>query len=958
MSVFIAVMAGGSPVRSSDGRQTDSVPSPFSADTVAADTVAAVSSPSSLDSLDSLDDERMKPMFPEMWDALDSVQEAQQDSLFPADSLPADTLSADTLKKKRSSKNSIEDPVEYSASDSIMFDYRNSRAWLFGDSKVNYQNLELTAAEINMSLDSSIVHANGRPDSVGEMQGKPVFKQGEEEYDPDKISYNFKTRRGFISNVYTQQGEGYMMSEESKRDSTGVMYVRKGRYTTCDAEHPHFYLRLTKAKVRPGQTVVFGPAYLVVEDVPLPLAIPYGFFPFSSSYHSGFIMPTYGDESSRGFYLREGGYYFAINDNIDLKLLGEIYTKGSWGVSAYSTYNLRYRFSGNLMFSFQNTILGEKNMPDYSVTRSLKFTWSHRQDPKANPTQSFSASVNFASVGYERNNLVSMYNPESYTQSTRTSSVSYSKTFNDIGLTLSASFNLSQNMRDSSIAVTLPTLNISLARINPFKRKKQAGKERWYEKIALSYTGTLSNSITTKENKLFKSNLIKDWRNGMMHTIPISATFQLFKYINVTPQFNFVDRMYTHKVMQSWDTEKQAVKRDTVYGFYNAYNFSLNLSMNTKLYGFYRPTIGFLRKKIEAVRHVFTPTVSFSYAPDFTKPFWGLYETYVRTDADGEVRTVTYSPYADGIYGTAPSTKTGMVTMDISNNIEMKIHSDRDSTGFRKISLIDELGASLSYNMAAVSRPWSDLTTRLRLKITKSYTLSMTAVFATYAYDLDKYGNPYVGEHTEWSRGRFGRFQGMSQNFSYTFNNQTLKKFINFLTGKKNEDTDKKSDDDDDLTPDPNNPNVDPERERAKHGAKKKEGEDEVDKDGYLKFNIPWSLSVSYGLTVRENTSGTFNKETMRYPYALSHTLNFSGNVRIATGWNITFSSGYDFNRSRLSMTTASLARDLHCFNMSCSVVLYPYTSYNFTFQANSSMLADALKWKKQSSYSDNLSWY
>lgn len=911
------------------------------------------------------DERQMEPMFPEAWNALDSLggEREKLDTLL-SDSVLVDTLIADTLGidsvRPRKSKSALEEPVIYSAQDSITFDYKNSRAWLFGDSKVNYQNLELTADEINMSLDSSIVHAYGRPDSVGEIQGKPVFKQGEEEYEPDRISYNFKTRRGFIHNVYTQQGEGYMMSEESKRDSTGVMYIRRGRYTTCDAQHPHFYLRLTKAKVRPGKTVIFGPAYLVVEDVPLPLAIPYGFFPFSSSYHSGFIMPTYGDETTRGFYLRDGGYYFAFNDKIDLKLLGEIYTKGSWGISAYSNYKVRYKFSGNMMLSYQNTITGERNMPDYSTTRSFKFTWVHRQDPKANPTQTFSASVNFATVGYERNNLVSMYNPEAYTQSTRTSSVSYSKTFSDIGLTLSASFNLSQNMRDSSISVTLPTLNITLARMYPFKRKKQVGAEKWYEKIALSYTGTMTNSISTKENKLFKSNLLKDWRNGMQHQIPISATFQLFKYINVTPSFNFTDRMYTHKVMQSWDADNNKLKRDTLYGFYNVYNFSMNLSMNTKLYGFYRPLFGFMKRKVEAIRHVFTPTVSFSYAPDFSTPFWGMYDTYVRTNSSGETETVTYSPFSGNVYGTAPSGKTGLITMDVSNNIEMKIHSDKDSTGFKKISLIDELGASLSYNMAASRRNWSDLTTRLRLKLSKSYTFSMTAVFATYAYELDSNGRPYVGDRTEWSKGRFGRFQGMSQNLSYTFNNSTLRKFINFITGREYDTSLEKKDDEDDETPnDPNNTNVDPEREKAKRGAKqKKEDADQLDKDGYLKFKFPWSLSVSYGITVRENTAGTFNKETMRYPYALSHTLNFSGNVRISTGWNITFSSGYDFNYNRLSMTTASLSRDLHCFNMSCSVVLYPYTSYNFTFQANSSMLADALKWKKQSSYSDNISWY
>ena len=361
--------------------------------------------------------------------------------------------------------------------------------------------------------------------------------------------------------MYTQQGDGFLISEESKRDAEGVMYVRHGKYTTCNAKHPHFYMALTRAKVRPGKDVVFGPAYLVVEDVPLPLAIPYGFFPFSKKYSSGFIMPTFGDESIRGFYLRDGGYYFAINDMIDLKLIGEIYTKGSWGLSTQSNYRKRYRFNGNFFLSYQNTVEGEKNMPDYSKSTSFKIQWTHRQDAKANPSQSFSASVNFATSNYERNNLTSMYNPENYTQSTRTSSVAYSKTFERIGLTLSSSFNLSQSIQDSSLSMTLPSLDITLARFYPFKRKKAAGKEKWYEKIALSYTGSLSNSIDTKEDLLFKSNLIKDWRNGMRHNVPISATFSLFNYINVTPEFRFTDRMYTHKVMKGWDEENQRGER-------------------------------------------------------------------------------------------------------------------------------------------------------------------------------------------------------------------------------------------------------------------------------------------------------------------------------------------------------------------------------------------------------------
>lgn len=884
--------------------------------------------------------------------AADSIPQRAY-TILPDTSL-RDSLYKDTVRK---SKSALEEPVSYSAKDSITFDYTNSRAHLFGGSQVNYQNLQLTADDISLSLDSSLVHASGRPDSTGAIQGKPLFKQGEDEYEPDRISYNFKTRKAFISNVYTQEGEGFMQSREGKRDSSGVMYVQNGKYTTCDAEHPHFYVSLTRAKMHPGKNVIFGPAYLVVEDVPLPLAIPYGFFPFSSSYKSGFIMPTYGDETTRGFYLRDGGYYFAINDKVDLKVLGEFYTKGSWGLSAQTNYKKRYRFGGNFYFSYQNTKEGEKNMPDYSVSKSFKLTWSHRQDAKANPTQSFSASVNFATSSYERNNLTSMYNPESYTQSTRTSSVSYSKSFSKVGLTLSGTFNLSQNMRDSSISVTLPTLSISQSRFNPFKRKKAAGKERWYEKIAMSYTGTLANSINTKEDKLFHSSLVKDWRNGMRHQVPISASFSVLNYINVTPSFTFTDRMYTHKVMQGWDTERQDVQRDTVYGFYNVYNYNMSISANTKLYGMYRPMPWFGGKKIAAIRHVFTPTVSFSYAPDFSQSRFGFYDSYVKTDANGNVSTVRYSPFSGMMYGTVGQGMTGSVTMDVANNIEMKVRTDKDSTGYRKISLIDELGGSLSYNMAAKRRPWSDLNLRARIKLTKKYTYSMNAVFATYAYEKDENGRVYVGDHTEWSRGRFGRFQGTAQNISYSISNETFRK----LFGKKHRTTTSDDELDEELDEeeetDPTMQNVDPDRKKGKTGANQESNED-VDEDGYLKFSLPWSINIGYGVTIRENTQGRFNDKRMRYPYKLSHTLNFSGNIRISEGWNINFSSGYDFNMHKLSMTTASLSRDLHCFQMSCSMVISPYTSYNFTFACKAGTLADALKWKKQSSYSSNIDWY
>ena len=872
-----------------------------------------------------------------------------------------DSLRLDSINRKK--KNGIDAPVNYQADDSLVYMASTNTAHLYGSAEVKYENMDLKSDKIKLSLDSSLVHATGSKDSTAKdgIKGKPVFAMGEDTYDTDTMSFNFKTKKGFIKHVYTKQEDGFLTSEQSKRNDNGEVYLAHGRYTTCDKPHPDFYIALSRAKVRPGKDVVFGPAYLVVADVPLPFAIPYGFFPFTKSYSSGFIMPSYGDENSRGFYLRDGGYYFAMSDKWDLKLLGEIYTKGSWGFSAASNYKKRYKYSGSFLFSYQDTKTGDKGMPDFSEQKSFKLQWSHRQDSKANPFSSLSASVNFASSKYERNNLTSMYNPQSLTQSTRTSSVSWSTTFSSIGLSLSSSANLSQNMRDSSIAMTLPDLNISISRFYPFRRKHQVGDEKWYEKISMSYTGQLSNSINTKEDKLMHSNLIKDWKNGMQHQIPISGNFTLFNYINISPSFNFTDRMYSSKVTRSWDEARQEEVRDTTYGFHNVYNWNLSLSANTKLYLFAIPNRKLFGDKIQAIRDVITPQISFSYAPDFGASRYGYYQTYQKTDADGNVSLVEYSPYSDQLYSVPGKGKTGSISMDLANNLEMKIKSDEDSTGYKKISLIDEIGASMSYNMAATYHKWSDLSMRLRLKWWKNYTFNMNAVFATYAYDLDENGKPYVGNHTEWGRGRFGRFQGMSQNISYTL---TPEKIAKLFGGGSDEDKDNKNkdnnDDDDEGIDTDINSNVDDEMIKAQNGAKKKSGggKASTDDDGYMSFSMPWSITFGYGITMRENTSGKFNYKSMRYPYSFSQTLNMSGNLRISDGWNISFSSGYDFDNHKMSMTTASLQRDLHCFNMSCSVVLAPYTSYNFTFRCNAATLTDALKYDKRSGYSNAVQWY
>lgn len=867
------------------------------------------------------------------------------------DSTAIDTTAADSAKRKPG----IDAPVDYECTDSLVYDAETRLVHLYGKAQVKYMDMTLNAAKITMNMDSSMVRAAGERDTAGILQDKPVYSQGSDNYHSELMAFNFKTKKGYITNVETTQGDGFMQSQHSKRAADGTLYLEHAKYTTCDAKHPHFYLALSRAKVRPGKESVFGPAYLVVADVPLPLAVPYGFFPFNKKYSSGFIMPSYGDETSRGFYLRDGGYYFAINDYMDFKALGEIYTKGSWGLSAETNYRKRYRYNGNFYISFLRTVDGEKNMPDYAVTKSLKVQWTHSKDAKASPNTTFSARVNFASENYERSNLESMYNPLAYTQSTRASSVSFSHTFPSIGLNIAGSTNLTQSLRDSSVSMRLPDLSISLNRFYPFRRKHQAGKERWYEKISMSYTGSLSNSINTKEDKLFKSNLVKDWRNGMQHRIPIDATFQVFKYINISPQFSLRDIMYTNRVMRSWDETTQKEVADTTYGFYNLYDWSLGVSANTTLYGFYKPWRKLFGDKIIAVRHVFKPSVSFSYAPDFTSSHYGYQRTYVKTDANGEVSTVTYSPYSGGIYNYPSGTKQGMITMSVSNNVEMKVKSDRDTTGERKISIIDELYGALSYNMAAETRPWSNLNTRIRLKLTKNYTFSMAAVFATYAYAFDKNGRVVTSDRTEWSYGRFGRFQGMSQNLSYTFNNETLSKLFSRRSDRSTASNDET---DTDTDTDAEDANIDPDLRNAKKGGKQKKQKAKVDEDGYLRFSLPWSFTVSYGISMAEDRSKQINVRRMRYPYSFTQTMNFSGYMRIAEGWNISFTSGYDFNYHELSMTTASVSRDLHCFEMSCSVVLRPYSSFNFTFRARANELADALKWDKRSSYSSNIEWY
>ena len=861
---------------------------------------------------------------------------AQNDSVQPRDSLPADTMriAIDSIPAKKE-KQALDAPVIYESNDSTTFTLGGA-ATLHGSGKVNYQNIELTAEVISMNMDSSVVHAYGVADTTGAVKGKPVFKDGDTSYDTEVINYNFKTKKASITDVVTQQGEGYVVGNIAKKDEEDNIYMKTGRYTTCDhKEHPHFYLQLTRAKVRPKKNVVTGPAYLVVEDVPLPLAVPFFFFPFTSSYSSGFIMPTYMDDSSRGFGLTDGGYYFAINDKVDLKLTGDIFTKGSWRVSGLTNYVRRYKYSGTLQADYQVTKTGDKGMPDYSVSKDFKIVWSHRQDAKASPNSTFSASVNFSTSSYERSNINNLYNSQLLTQNTKTSSISYSRSFPDIGLTLSGTTNIAQTMQDSSIAVTLPDLNISLNRFYPFKRKKAAGDERWYEKISISYTGRLTNSIRTKDDRLFKAGL-DEWENAMNHNIPVNATFTLFKYLQLTPSFTYTERWYTRKIDRHYNPDTRRLETlpgDTLSGFYRVSNYSASLSMSTKLYGMYKPI--FMKSKDIQIRHVFTPQVSISGAPGFGK-YWESY-----TDYNGEQQY--YSPFTGQPYGVPNREGSGTVSFSVSNNVEMKYYNAKEDT-VKKVSLIDEFGLGLSYNMAAEKKPWSDLSMNIRLKLTKNYTFNMNANFATYAYTFDKNGNVVEGDRTEWSYGRFGRFNGYGSSFNYTFNNETWKKWF----GKKDEEE---------------KGTAAAEGEENGEAALGTETEKQVEKakadaDGYQEFKLPWSLSVNYSFNIREDRTKPINRRRMRYPFTYTHNLNANGNIKISNNWSISFNTGYDFQAKEITQTSCTISRDLHCFNIQASLSPFGrWKYYNVTIRANSSILQD-LKYEQRSQTQSNIQWY
>ena len=876
-------------------------------------------------------------------------QNVEVDTVIEADTLIAEQIVVDSVKKSRIRKEKVDldNQVVFSSQDSLIMK-GNNQVYMYGKGEVTYGNLKLDAEQIEMDMSNSLVYAVGRKDSVGEWVGKPVFDEGGTTYETETMKYNFKTKKGYITDVITQQGEGYLTGGQTKKTEDDVYYIKNGRYTTCDNhECPHFYFQVTKGKMKPNKDIVVGPTYMVLAGLPLPLAVPFGYFPFSKKYSSGVIVPTFGDDYQRGFYLSDGGYYFAINDNIDLALTGEIYTKGSWGLKARSNYVKRYKYSGSFDLSYLKSIYGDKGSPDYSSSTNFQIIWSHSQDAKANPNMNLSASVNFTTSGYTRNDMNSYYS-SAFTENTKSSTVNMTYRIPQSKWSFSATMNVSQRTQDSTLSVSFPNFTVTMSQTYPFKRKRAVGDEKWYEKIRMSYSGQFQNSLTAKQDEFFKKSLIKDWRNGMKHSIPVSATFNLFKYINLTPQISFNDRMYTNKVRRQWDPNAAAEVCDTTYSFYNVWDFSASMSLDTKIYGFYQP-LPFLGDKVKMIRHVFTPTISFNASPDFSSSFFGYYGSYQYTDPNGKQQTRKYSLFPNALFGVPGQGKTGAVSVSLSNNVEMKVKDDTDSIGEKKISLIENFTVSQSYNFAADSLNWSNINTSLNLRLVKNFNLNLMAVWDVYTYQLNEYGNPVRVNIPRWKAGKgIGRLSSTGTSFSYTFNNDTFK--------RKRGGSDSASSTDDASDEIDNGEDMDEESESSSRSPfSKKKKSVPMDADGYMKWSVPWNLTVNYSVNYGY---GEFDKKKLEYKGKITQNLSFSGNIRPTKNWNFGFSASYNFDTKEIAYMNCNISRDLHCFSMRASFVpVGPYKSYNFHISVKSSMLSD-LKYDKRSSYSNGITWY
>jgi lipopolysaccharide assembly outer membrane protein LptD (OstA) len=835
------------------------------------------------------------------------------DSLFPPDSINpdsvivADTVSADSLKK---SEDAINAPVEYHAADSISFDLKNRKVYLYKDSEIDYDKINLKSANIEIDFPTDMINAFGRVDSTGKLVDKPVFTEGGKEYTSDTMRYNYKTKKGYIKKVKTREGEGYLHGKTIKKMPDNTINVRHGSYTTCSLDDPHFELRYTKAKVIPKDKIVSGPAYMVIEDVPIPLILPFGFFPNKQGQQSGILVPSYGESNNRGFFFENGGYYWGISDKIDFQLTGDIYTKGSWALEPRLRYKKRYGYNGSFSGGYTVNKTGEPGTDSYQVSKDFSIRWTHSQDPKARPNSRFTSNVNIVTNSYNQFNPVST---RDYLSNTFQSSISYQTNF-DNKIFLTASMNHNQNTLNRTVNITLPQLSISANKFYPFRSKQRSGSLKWYENISVGYKMDARNQLNTYDTLLtFDNDMIARFENGMKHTIPINSSIKLLKYFNWSNSVNFTERWYTRTIRKDFepnlaDSIPGEVVTDTVPGFEAAHEFSFSSSISTRLYGM----LNFKKGPVKAVRHVMNPSVSFSYRPDFSKSFYGYYDRYYNHN------TGTYEEYSifqNGIYGYPSSGESGSLNFSLSNNLEMKVRTPNDSVQEdKKIKLIENLSLSTSYNMAADSLNWSILRVSGRTRLFDKVNLQYSSAWDPYVFDTAI--NRRVNKFVLNEEGKFLRRTNTSWKFGLN---------LSFS------DTDWK------------------EMRSSEEGTEAEMEQIQQNRDQYFRWDNKWSVNLDYTF----HYTNAYQQSLDKYNRDVIQTLNFNGSVNVTDKWKFRVRSGYDFKQKELSYTSLNIYRDLHCWQMSFNWIPYGgYKSWNFTIQAKSSLLQD-LKLEKKKDFRD-----
>ena len=888
----------------------------------------------------------------------DTITQHFSDSLtFPADSIAAfdslristdslqvDSLMNDTLKQKKPrriepkrSESAIETKVICSAVDSSYRDMNKKKIYYFGQAEAKYDDITLTAACLEFDLETSTCRAYGVADSLGKLQGRPVFTQGESTFEAVEMLYNFKTKKGIITKVWTEENDGYLHGERIKRMDDNTINIRSGGYTTCDLkEDPHYQFKFTKAKVIPDDKIVTGPIYLTISDIPLPLALPFAIIPNTKGKKSGLIIPTYGESANRGFYLENGGYYWAINDYYDLQVLGDIYTRGSWGIKPTFRYNKRYRFNGSMALGFAVNKIGTKGAADYQESTDFKIQWTHKQDPKAHPRRNFSANVNIVSSNFNK------YNAQTTTDqlsNTFNSSISYQTNFaGKVYLTLNGSH--SQNTMTRQVTASLPELTLSVNTFYPLKNVGKAGKKRWYQSLSMGYTLNGKAYINDVDTVLFHNitddfdgwarEMLRDHvQTGISHRMPINATIKLFKHFSWTNSLTLNDYMYFKRIERQWINDSDStghLQTDTIHGFRNLVDFNASSNLTTKIYGM----VNFAQGPIRAIRHVFTPTIGFTYRPNFGDPKWGVYGSYV----DGNGKEQVYNKFSNALYGTPSQTQQGLLTYNFNNNLEIKVPSSSDTiTGVKKIPILESFSISGNYDLTKDSVNFSPISISGRTTLFKKLGINYSSSWDPYA--ADSMGHR-INRFEITDNGRLFRKTGSSWRFSlnYSFNQNDLKK----LQGKKgsqelrdeiNEDARKSGNfDPDELNEILGNPNA------------------------YIDWTTPWSLSVSYNLTY--TTSIAYAAFMGIATNTHVHTIGLNGDISITPKWKVTFSTGWDFVNNKLSYTNLSVYRDLHCWEMRFNwIPIGSYKSWNFTINVKAQALKD-LKYEKKKDYRDN----